>query len=158
MILTFFKITSVGFNCWNFSKRLFFFRYRPRALLDRVGKLLGTSLIFRHYSRIFSHYGECCVLFCDFEAWKGLNYVTSWVKTSLSLVIPILFARRTVWYKYSANCVVFSRSWFYVRLEASKKIQFFFNISDIHVLKYGIKIVFILGGCTGAVQFSKYTP
>ena len=98
-------------------QKIVFFRDLQRAFLDRVGKLLGTSLIFRHYSRIFSHYGECCVLFCDFEAWKGLNYVTSWVKTSLSLVIPILFARRTVWYKCCANCIVFSHSWVTLSLQ-----------------------------------------
>ena len=49
---------SVGFYCLNCSKRLFFSRDFPRALLNRVGKLLGTSLIFRHYSRIFRHYGS----------------------------------------------------------------------------------------------------
>ena len=68
------------------------------------------------------------------------------------------------------------RGWFYVRLEASKKIKIFFDICDIHVLKYGCSIskcldrdllrdfetfrknVFILGGCTGAGRFSKYIP
>ena len=75
---------SVGFYWWNCS--ICFFRDFPRAFLDRVKKVLGKSLSFRHYSRIFRQYGECC----------GLNYVTSWGKTSLSLVIPILFARRTV--------------------------------------------------------------
>ena len=64
---------SVGFYCLNCFKRLVFFRDFSRAFLDRVGKLLGTSLIFRHYSRIFRHYGECCGLCCDFEALKGLN-------------------------------------------------------------------------------------
>ena len=47
--------------------------------------------------------------FCCVKAWKGLNYVTSWVKTS-SLAIPILFTRKTVWYKYCAIGVVFSCS------------------------------------------------
>ena len=31
-------------------------------------------------------------------------------------------------------------SWFEVRLEASKKIKIFFDICDIHVLKYGCSI------------------
>ena len=46
---------SVGFYCLNCSKRLFFFCHHfSRAFLDRARKLLGTSLIFRHYSRIFN--------------------------------------------------------------------------------------------------------
>ena len=75
-----------------FQKIGFFSRDLPRTFLDCVRKLLGTSLNFRHYSRIVRHYWECYGLSCDFEALKGLNYVTSSVKTSLSLVISILFA------------------------------------------------------------------
>ena len=41
-------IMSVDYYCWNCSKRLFFSRDFRRAFLDRVGTLLGTSLIFRH--------------------------------------------------------------------------------------------------------------
>ena len=111
--------------------------------------------------------------FCCVKAWKGLNYVTSWVKTS-SLAIPILFTRKTVWYKYCAIGVVFSCSLVdtYCRgnigrlvLSPSPSKFYFMYVKWMYskclnrdLLRDLYKLCLFLGGCTGAAQFSKYIP
>ena len=109
--------------------------------------------------------------FCCVKAWKGLNYVTSWVKTS-SLAIPILFTRKTVWYKYCAIRVVFTcslekLSWQYWEagftsvLEQVKMFKFYFKSMALVFRNVWIMTcfeTFIWGGWTATAQFSKYTP
>ena len=64
-------------------------------------------------------------------------------------MIPILFARRTVWYKYCANRVVFSCSWMTLSLQyweagfksVSEQVRTLkFYLICVHVLKYSFSI------------------